>query len=198
MRGPTAPRRSGAWRSRRATTGSSGSTACRRDQVAPSPEDLVRIEAEARLIAAAKARDSAAPGVAGAFVWPVTGRDQRRLRQSAHPEWRAAPAASRGRRRRPVRHAGRGDGGWRDLAGRAGDVLHWQHGDDRPRPRPAQPLRPSERDRRRGRAAGAAGRDRSARSARPAGSTGPHLHWGVFWFERALDPALLVGPMPRP
>ena len=28
--------------------------------------------------------------------------------------------------------------------------------------------------------------------------TGPHLHWGVFWFERALDPALLVGPMPRP
>jgi len=26
--------------------------------------------------------------------------------------------------------------------------------------------------------------------------TGPHLHWGVYWFERALDPALLVGPMP--
>jgi len=29
-------------------------------------------------------------------------------------------------------------------------------------------------------------------------ATGPHLHWGVFWFERALDPALLVGPMPSP
>jgi murein DD-endopeptidase MepM/ murein hydrolase activator NlpD len=29
-------------------------------------------------------------------------------------------------------------------------------------------------------------------------ATGPHLHWGVFWFEHALDPALLVGPMPRP
>ena len=26
--------------------------------------------------------------------------------------------------------------------------------------------------------------------------TGAHLHWGVFWFERAIDPALLVGPMP--
>ena len=27
-------------------------------------------------------------------------------------------------------------------------------------------------------------------------ATGPHLHWGVYWFERALDPALLVGSMP--
>ena len=27
--------------------------------------------------------------------------------------------------------------------------------------------------------------------------TGAHLHWGVFWFERALDPALLVAPMPQ-
>ena len=28
-------------------------------------------------------------------------------------------------------------------------------------------------------------------------ATGPHLHWGVYWFDRALDPALLVGPMPQ-
>jgi murein DD-endopeptidase MepM/ murein hydrolase activator NlpD len=27
-------------------------------------------------------------------------------------------------------------------------------------------------------------------------ATGPHLHWGVYWFERAIDPALLVGLMP--
>lgn len=26
--------------------------------------------------------------------------------------------------------------------------------------------------------------------------TGPHLHWGVYWDQRALDPELLVGPMP--
>jgi murein DD-endopeptidase MepM/ murein hydrolase activator NlpD len=26
--------------------------------------------------------------------------------------------------------------------------------------------------------------------------TGPHLHWGVYWFDRAIDPATLVGPMP--
>ena len=28
--------------------------------------------------------------------------------------------------------------------------------------------------------------------------TGPHLHWGMNWFETRLDPALLVPPMPQP
>jgi murein DD-endopeptidase MepM/ murein hydrolase activator NlpD len=28
-------------------------------------------------------------------------------------------------------------------------------------------------------------------------ATGPHLHWGLNWFETRLDPALLVGPMPE-
>lgn len=28
-------------------------------------------------------------------------------------------------------------------------------------------------------------------------ATGPHLHWGIYWFDRAVDPALLVGPMPQ-
>jgi murein DD-endopeptidase MepM/ murein hydrolase activator NlpD len=27
-------------------------------------------------------------------------------------------------------------------------------------------------------------------------ATGPHLHWGVYWFGEAIDPAMLVGPMP--
>jgi murein DD-endopeptidase MepM/ murein hydrolase activator NlpD len=29
-------------------------------------------------------------------------------------------------------------------------------------------------------------------------ATGPHLHWGMNWFEVRLDPQLVVGPMPAP
>jgi murein DD-endopeptidase MepM/ murein hydrolase activator NlpD len=29
-------------------------------------------------------------------------------------------------------------------------------------------------------------------------ATGPHLHWGMNWFETRLDPQLVVGPMPVP
>jgi murein DD-endopeptidase MepM/ murein hydrolase activator NlpD len=28
-------------------------------------------------------------------------------------------------------------------------------------------------------------------------ATAPHLHWGVSWFATKLDPALVVGPMPK-
>lgn len=28
-------------------------------------------------------------------------------------------------------------------------------------------------------------------------ATGPHLHWGMNWFDTRLDPQLLVGPMPK-
>ena len=28
-------------------------------------------------------------------------------------------------------------------------------------------------------------------------ASGPHLHWGVYWFKQAIDPALLVRPMPQ-
>lgn len=29
-------------------------------------------------------------------------------------------------------------------------------------------------------------------------ATGPHLHWGMNWFETRLDPSLMVPPMPAP
>ena len=28
--------------------------------------------------------------------------------------------------------------------------------------------------------------------------TGPHLHWGMNWFDTRLDPGLMVPPMPQP
>ena len=43
-------------------------------QVTPSPEDLVRIRADAEQIAAARARDSPEPFFASGFAWPLIGR----------------------------------------------------------------------------------------------------------------------------
>jgi murein DD-endopeptidase MepM/ murein hydrolase activator NlpD len=27
--------------------------------------------------------------------------------------------------------------------------------------------------------------------------TGAHLHWGMNWYDVAIDPQLIVGPMPK-
>ena len=167
------------------------------EQVSPSAEDLVRIEAEARLIAAAKQRDSAAPGVAGAFVWPLAGRisgvfgSQRILNgEPRRPHRGVDVAAPSGR---PV---GAMADGVVSLAVPAmyftGDTVVIDHGHglhsiyahlSAIEVAAGQPVQ-------RGATIGKVGATGRA--------TGPHLHWGVFWFERALDPALLVGPMPRP
>jgi murein DD-endopeptidase MepM/ murein hydrolase activator NlpD len=29
-------------------------------------------------------------------------------------------------------------------------------------------------------------------------ATGPHLHWGLHWYQVRVDPQLMVGPMPAP
>ena len=42
-------------------------------QVTPPPEEMARIKAEATLIAAARARDTAAPFLRTGFVWPASG-----------------------------------------------------------------------------------------------------------------------------
>ena len=28
--------------------------------------------------------------------------------------------------------------------------------------------------------------------------TGPHVHWGIYWHDIAVDPALLLPPLPNP
>jgi murein DD-endopeptidase MepM/ murein hydrolase activator NlpD len=165
-------------------------------QVTPSAEDLVRIEADALLIEAAQARDSAEPGLAQAFVWPVTGRisgiygSQRILNGEPRQPHRgvdvAAPAGT------PV--GAMADGvvslAAQDLYFTGGTVMI-DHGYglhsiyahlSEVGISPGQAVRQGEAIGR----VGATGR-----------VTGAHLHWGVFWFERAIDPALLVGPMPQ-
>lgn len=166
-------------------------------QVSPSAEDLVKIRADARLIEAAKRRDSADPGVAQAFVWPVTGPlsgvygSQRVLNGEPRRPHRgvdvAAPAGT------PIGAMAEGvvslaEPGMYFTGGTVmidhGHGLHsiYAHMSE-VRVAPGQRVGPGEPIG----AVGATGR-----------VTGPHLHWGVFWFERALDPALLVGPMPAP
>jgi murein DD-endopeptidase MepM/ murein hydrolase activator NlpD len=165
------------------------------EKVSPSAEELARIRAEAQLIGAAQQRDSGAPGVAGKFVWPVTGRisgvygSQRILNGEPRRPHRgvdiAAPAGT------PV---GAMADGVVSLAVPAmyftGGTVMIDHGYglhsiyahlSEVAVEVGQPVR-------RGAAIGRVGATGRA--------TGPHLHWGVFWFDRALDPALLVGPMP--
>ena len=171
--------------------------ACAPAQVSPSAQDLVTIEADAWLIAAARQRDSGASAVAGAFVWPVTGRvsgvygSQRILNGEPRRPHRgvdvAAPAGT------PI---GAMADGVVSLAVPAmyftGGTVMIDHGHGLHSlyahlsaldVAAGQPVR-------RGATIGKVGATGRV--------TGPHLHWGVFWFERALDPALLVGPMPRP
>jgi murein DD-endopeptidase MepM/ murein hydrolase activator NlpD len=165
-------------------------------EVQPSPADLVRIRADARLIEAARTRDSAEPRVPSTFVWPVVGPisgvygSQRILNGEPRAPHRgvdiAAPAGT------PV---GAMAVGVVSLAAPAmyftGNTVMIDHGYGLH----SVYAHLSELDVKVGEAVrqgqmigkvGATGR-----------ATGPHLHWGVYWLDHALDPALLVGPMPQ-
>jgi murein DD-endopeptidase MepM/ murein hydrolase activator NlpD len=164
-------------------------------QVTPSAKDLVKIRADARLIEAAKARDTAEAGFAEAFIWPVTGPisgvygSQRILNGKPRQPHRgvdvAAPAGT------PI--VAPADGvvslATPDMYFTGGTVMI-DHGHGLEslyahmravRVAVGQTVRQGEVIG----VVGATGR-----------VMGAHLHWGVFWFERAIDPALLVGPMP--
>jgi murein DD-endopeptidase MepM/ murein hydrolase activator NlpD len=164
-------------------------------EVTPSAEDLARIQADAELIEAAKRRDGGGRGFTEAAAWPAIGPisgvygSQRILNGEPRAPHRgvdvAAPAGT------PVLAMA---GGVVSLAEPAmyytggtvmidhGHGLHsvYAHlrdvlvevGQEVAQGRPLGTI-------------GATGR-----------ATGPHLHWGVYWFDRAIDPALLVGPMP--
>jgi hypothetical protein len=164
-------------------------------QVTPSAKDLARILADARLIEAAMARDTAEAGFAQSFIWPVIGPisgvygSQRILN---------------GEPRQPHRGVDIGASAGTPIVAPADGVVSLavpdmyftgatvmiDHGHgleslcahmQTVRVAVGQAVRQGEPIG----AVGATGR-----------ATGAHLHWGVFWFERAIDPALLVGPMP--
>jgi murein DD-endopeptidase MepM/ murein hydrolase activator NlpD len=164
-------------------------------EVTPSEQDLARIRADAVLLEAAKQLDTSGRGFIEPMTWPALGRisgiygSQRILNGEPRSPHRgvdvAAPAGT------PV---GAMASGVVSLAETAmyytGGTVMVDHGHGlhsiyahlrevlvEVGQRLAQGATVG--------TVGATGR-----------ATGPHLHWGVYWLDRAVDPALLVGPMP--
>lgn len=163
--------------------------------VSPSPEDLDRIGQEVDLVQKARRRDDPRTDFLQAFIWPVSGRisgvfgSQRILNgQPRRPHYGVDIAAPIGT---PVLAPADGvvtlvhpemffSGGTLILDhghGLSTVYMHlhqiWVQTGDRVHQGDQIAL------------VGATGR-----------VTGPHLHWGMNWFDTHLDPSLLVPPMP--
>ena len=162
-------------------------------QVTPSETDLARIEAEAERIEAARGRDSDVRGFTESPAWPARGRisgiygSQRILNGEPRSPHRgldiaAPPGSAVGAMASGVVSLAEPDmyftGGTVIID--HGHGLHSIYGH----------LREVtvEVGQRLGRG------DRLGTVGMTGRATGPHLHWGVYWFEHAVDPALLVGP----
>jgi Peptidase family M23 len=163
--------------------------------VTPSETDLAKIRVDAALLDAARRRDTAESGFAEQMAWPTTGKisgvygSQRILNGEQRSPHRGVDiAAPKGT---PVGAMARGEVALAetDMYFTGGTVMV-DHGYgvhsiyvhlDEVRVTVGQRLR-------QGQTLGTVGQTGRA--------TGPHLHWGVYWFDQAIDPALLVGAMP--
>ena len=165
-------------------------------QVTPSEQDLARIEAEAQLLEAAKRRDTDGLGFGEKVTWPALGPisgvygSQRILNGEPRAPHRgvdvaAAPGTPVGTMASGVVSLAEPDmyftGGTVMID--HGHGLHsiYVHLED--------VLVEVGQEVAQGALLGTVGSTGRA--------TGPHLHWGVYWFDQAVDPALLVGPMPE-
>ena len=165
-------------------------------QVTPTEEDLARIRADAKLIEAAKARNSEGLGFTQEVAWPALGPisgiygSQRILNGEPRAPHRgvdvAAPAGT------PVAAMASGVVSLAepDLYLTGGTVMI-DHGHG------LHSIYVHMQD-------VSVEVGQAVTQGAPLGTvgttgraTGPHLHWGVYWFDEAVDPALLVGPMPE-
>ncbi len=165
-------------------------------QVTPSEEDLERIRADGRLITAARARDTDQPGFAEPALWPTEGPitgvfgSQRILNGEPRSPHRgvdvAAPEGT------PVRAMASGIVSLAepDMYFTGGTVMiDHGHGVHSIYSHLSQVTVEVGERLEQGDVLGAVGATGRV--------TGAHLHWGVYWFQEAVDPALLVGPMPQ-
>lgn len=168
--------------------------------VEPPPEIAERIRREQARVAAARARDDERTDFEQAFVWPLTGRISGRfgnqrvyvvngkdVPKSPHSGMDiAAPEGT------PVKAPAAGVVSFADTGlyltggtllidhghGVSSNFLHLSRIDVKVGERIAQ-----------GQVVGAVGKTGRA--------TGPHLHWGLNWFDVRLDPLLLLAPAGR-
>jgi murein DD-endopeptidase MepM/ murein hydrolase activator NlpD len=164
-------------------------------QVTPSEQDLARIRADATLLEAAKQRDTSGRGFIEPAIWPALGRisgiygSQRILNGEPRSPHRgvdvAAPAGT------PVGAMASGVVSLAEAAmyytGKTVMIDHG-HGLHSVYAHLREVLVEVGQQVAQGATVGTVGATGRA--------TGPHLHWGVYWLDRAVDPALLVGPMP--
>ena len=166
-------------------------------KVTPSAEDLARIQKEHARVKAVRKIDAPRLDFNQAFIWPVTGRisgvygSQRILNdQPRRPHYGVDIAAPTGT---PVKAP---IDGVVTLAHNdmfySGGTLIVDHGHGlstvymhlhKILVKEGQPVKQG---------------DVIAQVGATGRVTGPHLHWGMNWFETRLDPALLVPPMPKP
>lgn len=165
-------------------------------KVEPNPDDQAKIEADWILLNAAKSTDSDALAFVDQAVWPVTGRisgvfgSQRILNGKPRSPHRGVDVAARQGTAVNAMLDGTVTVASKDMYFTGGTVMvdhghgiqslyaHLASIDVQVGQRLARgdPLG----------TIGATGR-----------ATGPHLHLSLYWFETALDPALILGPMPN-
>lgn len=164
--------------------------------VNPNPQLAARIAREQAMVSKARERDDARQDFRFGFIWPNHGRisgvygSQRILNGTPkNPHYGVDIAAGSGT---PIHAPAGGLVSFvaNDLYLTGGTVLidhghglssvfvHMSRIDVKPEQRIEQ-----------GQVIGAVGATGRA--------TGPHLHWGMNWFDTRIDPQLLVGPMPK-
>jgi murein DD-endopeptidase MepM/ murein hydrolase activator NlpD len=164
-------------------------------KVTPSEADLAKIHADAALLDAAKERDTVARGFTEQMTWPAIGPisgvygSQRILNGEPRTPHRGVDVAAPAGALVGAMASGVVSLAEADMYFTGGTVmLDHGHGLHSIYVHLGEVRVTAGQQLRQGQTLGTVGATGRA--------TGPHLHWGVYWFDQAVDPALLVGAMP--